>query len=210
MEFEKRFYTFEASAEKREDGTGKLVGHPIVYNSPTDIGGMFREVVMPGALDDANMKDVPLLVNHNDNMIPVARSRRNNGNSTMRLIPDANGLGFEASLDITRNATAAELYSAVERGDIDGMSFAFRIDKERWEGLDTDYPTRFIDKFSVIREISAVTFPAYNSTDINARSKDALDSARASLESERRQKAEALESADIELAKAKYEFYSNL
>lgn len=210
MEFEKRFYTFEASAEKRDDGTGKLVGHPIVYNSPTDIGGMFREVVMPGALDDANMKDVPLLVNHNDNMIPVARSRRNNGNSTMRLIPDANGLGFEASLDITRNATAAELYSAVERGDIDGMSFAFLIDKERWEGLDTDYPTRFIDKFSVIREISAVTFPAYNSTDINARSKDALDSARASLESERRQKAEALESADIELAKAKYEFYSNL
>ena len=210
MEFEKRFYTFEASAEKRDDGTGKLVGHPIVYNSPTDIGGMFREVVMPGALDDANMKDVPLLVNHNDNMIPVARSRRNNGNSTMRLIPDANGLGFEASLDITRNATAAELYSAVERGDIDGMSFAFLIDKERWEGLDTDYPTRFIDKFSVIREISAVTFPAYNRTDINARSKDALDSARASLESERRQKAEALESADIELAKAKYEFYSNL
>lgn len=210
MEFEKRFYTFEASAEKRDDGTGKLVGHPIVYNSPTDIGGMFREVVMPGALDDANMKDVPLLVNHNNNMIPVARSRRNNGNSTMRLIQDANGLGFEASLDITRNATAAELYSAVERGDIDGMSFAFLIDKERWEGLDTDYPTRFIDKFSVIREISAVTFPAYNSTDINARSKDALDSARASLESERRQKAEALESADIELAKAKYEFYSNL
>lgn len=210
MEFEKRFYTFEASAEKRDDGTGKLVGHPIVYNSPTDIGGMFREVVMPGALDDADLKDVPLLVNHNDNMIPVARSRRNNGNSTMRLIPDANGLGFEASLDITRNATAAELYSAVERGDIDGMSFAFLIDKERWEGLDTDYPTRFIDKFSLIREISAVTFPAYNTTDINARSKDALDNARASLESERRQKAEALESADIELAKAKYEFYSNL
>ena len=210
MEFEKRFYTFEASAEKRDDGTGKLVGHPIVYNSPTDIGGMFREVVMPGALDNADLKDVPLLVNHNDNMIPVARSRRNNGNSTMRLIPDANGLGFEASLDITRNATAAELYSAVERGDIDGMSFAFLIDKERWEGLDTDYPTRFIDKFSLIREISAVTFPAYNTTDINARSKDALDNARASLESERRQKAEALESADIELAKAKYEFYSNL
>ena len=210
MEFEKRFYTFEASAEKRDDGTGKLTGHPIVYNSPTDIGGYFREIIMPGALDEANMKDVPLLVNHNDNMIPVARSRRNNGNSTMRLIPDANGLGFEASLDIARNATAAELYSAVERGDIDGMSFAFMIDQERWEGLDTDYPTRFIDKFSLIHEISAVTFPAYNATDINARSKDALDNARASLESERRQKAEALESADIELAKAKYEFYSNL
>ena len=189
MEFEKRFYTFEASAEKRDDGTGKLVGHPIVYNSPTDIGGMFREVIMPGALDGTDLKDVPLLVNHNNQMIPVARSRRNNGNSTMILIPDGNGMGFEASLDIERNVTAAELYSAVERGDIDGMSFAFLIGKERWEELDSDYPTRFIEQLSVVREISAVTFPAYDATDINARSKDALESARAALESERRQKA---------------------
>ena len=202
MEFEKRFYTFEASAEKRDDGTGKLVGHPIVYNSPTDIGGMFREVVMPGALDDADLKDVPLLVNHNDRMIPVARSRRNNGNSTMILIPDGNGLGFDASLDIARNATASELYSAVERGDIDGMSFAFVVDDERWEDLESEYPTRYINRFSMIREISAVTFPAYNTTDINARSKDALESARAALDSERRQKASsAVDTADIELAR---------
>ena len=211
MEFEKRYYTFEASTEKRDDGTGKLTGHPIVYNSPTDIGGMFREVVMPGALDGADLKDVPLLVNHNNQMIPVARSRRNNGNSTMILIPDGNGLGFEASLDITRNATAAELYSAVERGDIDGMSFAFLIGKERWEDLDSDYPTRFIDQLSVVREISAVTFPAYQTTDINARSKDALESARAALESERRQKASnAAEAADIELLKAKALFTSKI
>ena len=211
MEFEKRFYTFEASAEKRDDGTGKLVGHPIVYNSPTDIGGMFREVIMPGALDGTDLKDVPLLVNHNNQMIPVARSRRNNGNSTMILIPDGNGMGFEASLDIERNVTAAELYSAVERGDIDGMSFAFLIGKERWEELDSDYPTRFIEQLSVVREISAVTFPAYDATDINARSKDALESARAALESERRQKAsKAVETADIELLKAKALFKSKI
>ena len=207
MEFEKRFYTFEASAEKRDDGTGKLTGHPIVYNSPTDIGGMFREVIMPGALDGADLKDVPLLVNHNSQMIPVARSRRNNGNSTMILIPDETGMGFEASLDIERNATAAELYSAVERHDIDGMSFAFRIAKDRWEDLDSDYPTRFIDQFSIVQEISAVTFPAYQTTDINARSKDALESARAALESERRQRASnAVDTADIEKLKAQFEF----
>lgn len=201
-EMEKRFYTFNPSAEKRDDGTGRLTGHPIVYNSPTDIGGMFREVVMPGALDGADLKDVPLLVNHNDRMIPVARSRRNNGNSTMILIPDGNGLGFDASLDIARNATASELYSAVERGDIDGMSFAFVVDDERWEDLESEYPTRYINRFSMIREISAVTFPAYNTTDINARSKDALESARAALDSERRQKASsAVDTADIELAR---------
>ena len=74
-ELERRFYTFEPAAEKRDDGTAQISGRPIVYNSPTDIGGMFREIIMPGALDGADLKDVPLLVNHNDRMIPVARSR---------------------------------------------------------------------------------------------------------------------------------------
>ena len=207
MELEKRFYTFKPNVEKREDGTGTMDGHPIVYDSPTDIGGYFQEVVVRGALDGADMKDVPLLVNHNDRMIPVARSRRNNGNSTMHLMIDDTGLRFDASLDIARNATAAELYSAVERGDIDGMSFAFRVENERWENLDSDYPTRFITRFSQIREISAVTYPAYNTTDINARSKDALDSARAALDSERQQKASgAVDTADIAKLKAQFEF----
>ena len=204
MEFEKRFYTFSPTVEKREDGMGRLSGYPIVFNSPADIGGMFREIIMPGALDGADLKDVPLLVNHNDRMIPVARSRRNNGNSTMILMADEKGLRFEATLDIARNATAAELYSAVERGDIDGMSFAFRVKKEneRWEGLETDYPTRFINRFTSIHEISAVTYPAYDASDINARSKDALDSARAALDSERQQKASgAVDTADINMAR---------
>lgn len=205
-ELERRFYTFEAKSEKRENGTVHISGRPIVYNSPTDIGGMFREIIMPGALDGADLKDVPLLVNHNDQMIPVARSRRNNGNSTMKLTVDGEGMGFDADIDVMRNTTAAELYSAIDRGDINGMSFAFRIDDERWEGLETDYPTRYINRFSVIREISAVTFPAYDATEINARSKDALESARAALESERQQKAKAVDTAEIELLKAKAKF----
>ena len=208
-EFEKRYYTFEASAEKRDDGSARISGRPIVYNSPTDIGGMFREIIMPGALDGADLRDVPLLVNHNDRMIPVARSRRNNGNSTMTLSPDAEGLTFDASLDVMRNATAAELYSAIERRDLDGMSFAFRIDSERWEGLETDYPTRYIDKFSVIREISAVTFPAYASTEINTRGKEALESARRAVETAQQQRDKSPEGDDTKLAlqKAKLKLY---
>lgn len=201
MEFEKRYYTFEPAAEKRDDGTAQISGRPIVYNSPTDIGGMFREIIMPGALDGADLKDVPLLVNHNDRMIPVARSRRNNGNSTMHLYTDTEGMGFNASLDVARNATAAELYSAVDRRDIDGMSFAFQVDDERWEGLDTDYPTRYINRFSRIREISAVTFPAYDASEINARSKSALESARAALESAVQSRAGAVDTADINIAR---------
>lgn len=200
-EFERRFYTFEPSTEKRENGTVHISGRPIVYNSPTDIGGYFREIIMPGALDGADLRDVPLLVNHNDRMIPVARSRRNNGNSTMQLTVDSEGMGFDADIDVMRNVTAAELYSSIDRGDMNGMSFAFLIADERWEDLETDYPTRYINKFSVIREISAVTFPAYDATEINARSKDALESARAELESSRRKADAEVETSDINMAR---------
>ena len=205
-ELERRFYTFETNAEKRDDGTAQISGRPIVYNSPTDIGGMFQEIIMSGALDGADLRDVPLLVNHNDRMIPVARSRRNNGNSTMQLMPDAEGLRFQALLDVARNATSAELYSAVDRRDIDGMSFGFRVSDERWENLDSDYPTRYINKFQVIKEISACTFPAYDSTEIMARSKDALDSARADLERSRQQSVKEVDTSEIELLKAKAKF----
>jgi HK97 family phage prohead protease len=209
-ELERRYYTFEPNAEKRDDGTAQISGRPIVYNSPTDIGGMFREIIMPGALDGADLRDVPLLVNHNDRMIPVARSRRNNGNSTMQLMPDAEGMRFQALLDLARNVTSAELYSAVDRRDIDGMSFGFIVSDERWENLESDYPTRYINKFKLIKEISAVTFPAYDATEIMARSKDALDSARADLERSRQQSVKEVDTSEIELLKAKALFKSKI
>ena len=193
-DFEHRSYNFEIRAEIREDGTSRLSGQPIVYNSPTDIGGWYEEVIEPGALVGANLKDVPLLVNHDNRMIPVARSRNNTPNSTMRLTVVETGLNFEADIDVERNATAKELSSAVERGDISGMSFAFTVDEEEWERLDSDYPTRRIKKFGTIAEISACTFPAYSATSIYARSKEALDSARSALESVRQHNAKPLES----------------
>lgn len=204
--FEQRFYCSEVRADMGEAGKAHLSGQPIVYDSRTDIGGWFEEVIERGALDGADLKDVPLLVNHDRGMIPVARSRRNNGNSTMRLTPNAEGLAFEADIDTENNGTARELYSAVSRGDISGMSFAFSVDDERWENLESDYPTRHILRFGKIAEISAVTFPAYEATSISARSKEALDNARSALESARQQEAEASEEAkrsELELLKEK-------
>lgn len=182
-----RPYLFEIRSEMREDGTALLTGLPIVYNSAADIGGYFREIISPGALNDADMTDVPLFVNHNDRMIPVARSRRNTPNSTLRLMPSADGLRFEADLDVRNNGTASELNSAVSRGDIAGMSVAFTVKEERWENLDTDYPTRYIDAFDKIFEISACTHPAYEATEIfSVRDESALDNARAALDSAKR------------------------
>lgn len=207
---EQRSYIFDVRSEDGENGIRTLRGTPIVYGSPTDIAGCFREIIEPGALNGANLKDVPLLVNHDQKMIPVARSRNNTPRSTMRLTPTAEGLTMEADLDVKHNSTAAELDSAVSRGDLSGMSFKFSVAEERWEGLDTDYPTRHIVKFDTIAEVSAVTWPAYEATSIYAeRCREALDSARSALESERSQQNASLES-ELELLKAKTEFLGGL
>ena len=130
------------------------------------------------------------LVNHNTDMIPLARSRNNNSNSTMQLsVVSGEGMDIRVDLDTENNAEASSLYSAVSRGDISGMSFMFRVDADSWEELESEHPTRTIEKISKVYEVSAVTFPAYEATSIQARGlADALESAKASLESERAEK----------------------
>ena len=171
-ELERRSYNFEVRAEETEAGN-IITGRPIVYNSRTDLG-WFDEIIEPGALNNTDLTDVRFLVN--TSKIPLARSRRNTANSTMQLTTDNDGLGIRVTLDAENNSEARALYSAVQRGDISGMSFMFGIRDEEWENLDSDHPTRHIKDISTVVEVSAVTFPAYENTEINARS--ALDSAR--------------------------------
>ena len=208
-ELERRAYSFEVRAEEGE--SGKIItGRPIVYNSRTDIG-FFDEIIESGALDKADLTDVRFLVNHDTSKIPLARSRRNNGNSTMLLSVDAEGLSIRVDLDADNNSEARALYSAVKRGDISGMSFMFLVDDEEWENLDSDHPTRHIKSIGTVVEVSAVTFPAYESTEINARSKEALDNARSAVDTARQQNAKAVETAnELELAKAKFNFTNRL
>lgn len=175
---ERRAYSFEIRANDTDNGTGIITGRPIVYESKTDLG-YFDEVIKRGALKGANLKDVRFLVNHDMSRIPLARSRNNNENSTMQLTPDDDGLSIRVTLDIANNSEARALYSAVQRGDISGMSFLFAVGEEDWAGLDTDHPTRSIISIAEVLEVSAVTFPAYEATEIETRSKGALDSARA-------------------------------
>ena len=211
-ELERRSYSFEIRAEETEDGERIITGRPIVYNSRTDLG-WFDEIIEGGALDEADLTDIRFLVNHNREMIPLARSRRNNGNSTMKLTPDFQGLVIDfVKLDVENNSTSRALYSAVERGDITGMSFMFSIDDEEWEDLESDHPTRHINKIGSVVEVSAVTFPAYESTEIYARSKEALENARSAVETARQQREQSLEkdSKVLELEKAKFNFKQKL
>ena len=93
-------------------------------------------------------------------------------------------MDIRVDLDTENNADSRSLYSAVERGDITGMSFMFVVDKDSWEDLESDHPTRHIRSISKVFEVSACTFPAYEATSIQTRGlSEALDSARESLES---------------------------
>lgn len=181
---EQRFNSCEVRAVQNDSGS-LITGMPIVFESKTDLG-WFDEVIRVGALDGTDLTDVRFLVNHNTDMIPLARSRRNNGNSTMQLTVTAEGLQMEATIDTENNNTAKELKSAIDRKDISGMSFMFSVAEDEWEDLESDHPTRYITKIASVVEVSAVTFPAYDATSINARSKDALESARAAVETAKR------------------------
>lgn len=191
MKKEIRAFEFEVRAEENEENGKFLSGQPIVYNERTDLG-WYDEIISDGALDGTDLRDVRFLVNHNTDMIPLARSRNNNANSTMQMeVIPSRGMSIRVNLDTENNVEAKSLYSAVERGDITGMSFMFGVDKDTWEDVDTDHPTRHIDAISKVFEVSAVTFPAYEATSITARGlADALESAKASLESARAKKAE--------------------
>ena len=156
-ELERRSYTFDVRAETGASGS-MITGRPIVYDSMTDLG-YFNEVIERGALNKTDLRDVRFLVNHDTRNIPLARSRRNNGNSTMQLTPDAEGLSLDwVQLDIDNNADAKALYSAVQRRDISGMSFMFSINDEEWENLESDHPTRRIKSIGSVVEVSDEVF----------------------------------------------------
>lgn len=196
---EQRSYAFDIRSEQSDKGN-TITGRPIVFGQRTDLG-YFDEVIERGALDQTDLRDVRFLVNHDVSKIPLARSRRNNGNSTMQLSVVPDGMDIEVQLDTENNSEARALHSAVQRGDISGMSFMFSIDGYRWEDLESDHPTRYITQIGTVVEVSAVTFPAYESTEINARSKEALDSARSELESARQQMVNESVDTDIDTEK---------
>ena len=185
MKNEIRSFNFEVRAEQDEEHGHFLTGRPIVFGERTDLG-WYDEIIERGALDTTDLKDVRFLVNHNVDMIPLARSRNNTDNSTMQMSVDADGMVIRVDLDTENNADARSLYSAVGRGDISGMSFMFNVDADAWDDIDSDHPTRHIRSIARVMEVSAVTFPAYSATSIQTRGlSDALESAHDSLESEK-------------------------
>jgi len=189
---------------------GIVDGYPIVFNERASIGDLFYEEIAPHACDDADITDVKFLINHNDDMIPLARHRRGK-RSTMDIEIDDHGVKMKTQLDVENNSTARELCSAIIRGDIDDMSFRFGIvvEGDEWSDLDKPMPIRRITKIAKIAEFSAVNDGAYPQTEIHARSagtleneKKALDNARAAaLDNEKRAAETAQAALRLEIEK---------
>lgn len=205
-DIELRAFDFEVRAERDEEHGAYLTGTPIVYEAWTNLG-WYDEKIADGALRNTDLKDVRFLVNHNTEMIPLARSRNNNANSTMQMeVVDGVGMNIRVNLDIENNAEAKALYSAVERGDISGMSFMFSINSDTWDDIDSEHPKRTINEIRKVMEVSAVTFPAYEQTSISTRKglDEVLDNAKSSLESVKAEK------RAIEIKKQKIKFLSEV
>jgi HK97 family phage prohead protease len=171
---------FETRAEGEDIGIIK--GRPIVFDSETNMG-WYREIIDRHALDNADLRDVRLCLNHDTSYV-YARSRNNNDNSTMRIGVDEGGMYFEARLDL-KSAKANDLYVAVQRGDLNQMSFMFVVSSDEWEDIDSDSPLRIIKEIRTVYEISVVTFPAYEATSVQVASgegSETLENVRASLE----------------------------
>ena len=163
MQLERRSVT--EAPEFRADGEKKtLRGYAAVFNSDADIGGSVVERIMPGAfantLKDA---DVRALIDHDSGRV-IGRSSA----GTLRLVEDERGLAVE--IDLPDTSDGRDLATLVERGDIDGMSFGFRVTHDEWDET-SNPPQRSIHEVQ-LREVSAVTWPAYADTELAMRSLD--------------------------------------
>ena len=151
-------------ADVVEDKAGGILvsGYAAVFNQVTDIGGYFREVIAPGAFTDAiGRDDVVFLINHDG--LPLARTR----SGTLTLTQDDHGLRMETVLD-PDDPDVKAIVGKMNRGDLDKMSFAFMPEVQEWDETG-DTPLRTIRKASLY-DVSIVTTPAYDGTEIGLRS----------------------------------------
>lgn len=153
------------SAELRAAKEGRTIeGYAAVYNQETDLG-WFREVILPGAFDGADMSDVRALFNHNPDSI-LART----ASGTMSLEVDERGLKYR--FEAPNTTLGNDLLEMIRRGDISQSSFAFTVGNggDEWEESEGRNDLRKIKKFRAVYDVSPVTYPAYAQTSVQARS----------------------------------------
>lgn len=162
---ERRMATEKVEVRSAEGAPTVIVGYGAVYGKETVIGGLFREVIMPGAFRKVTGQDVFSLFNHDENIV-LGRTK----SATLAISEDATGLRYE----VTPPASRQDIIESIQRGDITGSSFGFRVA----EGGDTwtrptkagELALRTISEIADLRDVGPVTFPAFDETTAEARS----------------------------------------
>ena len=172
MKTERRTLQSEFRVEQRDDGKKLIRGHAAVFNAETDLG-WFRERIAPGAFTESIGKDdVRALFNHDTNFV---LGRNTAGTLTMR--EDERGLYVE--IDPPDTQAARDLVTSIERGDISQMSFGFQTIRDSWETQeDAAKDLRTLEKVK-LWDVSPVTFPAYEETDVAVRSHESWSGSQA-------------------------------
>ena len=171
-----------------------IVGHAAVFEQTSEDMGWFEpwvEVIDRGAFDDVLDQDVRALFNHSPDMI-LARTK----SKTLTISIDDTGLRYE--FDAPNTTAGNDLLESVRRGDVSQSSFAFTVGVggSYWEDLEGGIPTRHITKIKRLYDVSPVTYPAYEGTDVARRSLDEFRAEKS--EAEDKDKAEAAKTEDAE------------
>ena len=155
-----------------------LDGYAAVFETETDLGWC-KEIISRDAFNNCNMSDCVLKYNHNDNCLILARTR----NKSLELTVDNHGLKIRATLiDTTQNR---DIYKMIKAGLLDKMSFAFCVRKQEW---DYENDVRRITEISQLFDVSVVDVPAYETTEIYARSKEEYDKEKEKYKQEKLEK----------------------
>lgn len=162
---EKRALMQAPELRRAQGSDGSTVaGYAAVFNSATDIGGMWQEVISPGAFRDTISIDDVLAFAAHDSARVLGRTSA----GTLRLREDDKGLAVE--IDLPDTSDGRDVGELVRRGDLKGMSFGFIVRKETWDET-VDPPMRTIQAVDLI-EVSAVALPAYGDTTLALRSRE--------------------------------------
>jgi uncharacterized protein len=175
MSVEYRIFKSEVRAGKDSDKP-QIAGYAAVFNTVTNLGWM-NERIAPGAFKNAidQQQDCKCLFNHDPNKV-LGRTK----SGTLRLKEDNTGLHYECDID-KNTSVGNDVYSHIKRGDVDQCSFGFVVKDEEITKDAEGIPTRTI-KAADLFDVSPVTYPAYPTTSVEARSNaDALEKVRAGI-----------------------------
>lgn len=162
---ERQLRSIQTEFKTREDGEALIIeGYFAVFNSNYEIAPGMSESIAPGAFDNTLADDIRALVNH-DSTLVLGRTTAH----TLELRVDGHGLWGRIIIN-PNDTDAMNLYERVKRGDVSQCSFGFDILDEETEFLENG-DVHWTIKEVKVYEVSCCTFPAYESTNIDARSK---------------------------------------